>query len=243
LSASEIEQFMSTIRFRWMSYDELVEVSKNAQVPRNLLVEALLGKVEGYEHPEKIDQDQPNMRLCKRIPQGIQFEYKSDFDDQGIIYWIATDCRRSLWDNPHAKGKVIVTVSSLEKGTVLDFVSRTPTELWTKDVPASWLSIDLGKNRAVVPNFYTLRHGANYKADSLRTWDLRGSNDGVKWTLLMRHVNDESLNSNFATNTWPVPSVTQAFRHLRILQTGHNSSNHNFLVVSGFEVYGTLYEY
>ena len=61
--------------------------------------------------------------------------------------------------------------------------------------------------------------------------------------LLRRHISDDSLNNNFATATFQVHGVTQALRHFRILQPAHNSSNHNFLVLSGFELYGTLYEY
>ncbi len=110
-------------------------------------------------------------------------------------------------------------------------------------MPASWFNIDLGPHRAVVPTHYTLRHGANYRADSLRNWDMKGSPDGQRWVLLRRHVSDDSLNSNFATFTWPLAGVTPGLRHFRILQTGHNSSNHNFLVLAGFEIYGTLYEY
>jgi hypothetical protein len=85
----------------------------------------------------------------------------------------------------------------------------------------------------------------NYKADSLRTWDFQGSVDGQTWTLLRRHVNDDSLNDLFATHSWSIsPQNTggKAFRMFRILQTGHNSSNHNFLVLSGIELYGALYE-
>ncbi len=32
---------------------------------------------------------------------------------------------------------------------------------------------DFGKNKTVTPTHYTLRHGGNYRADSLRTWDLQ----------------------------------------------------------------------
>jgi hypothetical protein len=31
----------------------------------------------------------------------------------------------------------------------------------------------------LVPNYYTLRHGGNYKADSLRTWDLQGESESL----------------------------------------------------------------
>lgn len=54
-----------------------------------------------------------------------------------------------------------------------------------------------------MPTHYTLRHGGNYRADSLRTWDLQGSLDGNSWTILRRHTQDTSLVDKFATHTWP----------------------------------------
>jgi hypothetical protein len=39
-----------------------------------------------------------------------------------------------------------------------------------------------------------------------------------------------------------VEGITTPYRYFRILQTGHNSSNRNYLVLSGFEIYGELFE-
>jgi len=110
------------------------------------------------------------------------------------------------------------------------------------DVPASWITINLGGSRSLIPNYYTLRHGGNSKADCLRNWTLQGSNDAKNWVLLIRHSSDSSLNGNFATCSWPILNCTQPYRFFRVLQTGRNSSNHNFLSLSGIEFYGDLYE-
>jgi hypothetical protein len=78
----------------------------------------------------------------------------------------------------------------------------------------------------------------------VRTWDLQGSVDGKHWVVLRRHTQDISMTDKFATHTWPVTlEKPQEFRFFRILQTGRNSSNHNFLVLSGVEFYGDLYEW
>jgi len=140
--------------------------------------------------------------------------------------------------------KVRVEASSIEKGEPEHLILRDVPcpELWTKDVPASWFLLDLGPDRALLSTYYSLRHGGNYRADSLRTWDFQGSVDGSSWTLLKRHTNDDSLNDLFATHAWPVEGQTKAYRMFRILQTGHNSSNHNFLVLSRISLYGVLYE-
>ena len=70
----------------------------------------------------------------------------------------------------------------------------------------------------------------------------KGSINGRDWTLLRRHANDTSLKDPFQSYTWPIHTDT-AYRRFRVLQTGHNSANHNFLLLSGIELYGDLYEF
>lgn len=158
----------------------------------------------------------------------------------GVIGWIATNAYREAWRNPHVAGRVKVHSSSLTKGSRSTLVDKVPSEAWTADIPSSWISIDLGPYRRLTLNYYTLRHGLNFKADALRTWDLQGSNDGINWKTIKRHTNDRSLHGQYAVASWPVQNCTDGYRFLRVLQTGHNSSNHNFLALSGFEFYGWL---
>lgn len=110
------------------------------------------------------------------------------------------------------------------------------------DVPSSWFCIDLGITRTLVLTNITLRHGGNSKQDCLRNWVVQASNDNKNWIVLSRHKEDKSLDSNYATHTWCITSLTKPFRYFRILQTGRNSSFHNFLSLSGIEFYGELYE-
>lgn len=158
----------------------------------------------------------------------------------GVLGWIATNSYREAWRNPHVAGRVKVHSSSLAKGSRSTLVDKVPSEAWTADIPSSWISIDLGPYRRLTLNYYTLRHGLNFKADALRTWDLQGSNDGINWKTIKRHTNDRSLHGQFVVASWPVPNCTEGYRFFRVLQTGHNSSNHNFLALSGFEFYGWL---
>jgi hypothetical protein len=69
----------------------------------------------------------------------------------------------------------------------------------------------------------------------------QGSEDGKEWHVIRKHTMDCSLNGPFATKSWPVDCQHQ-FRFFRVLQTGHNASNNNFLALSGIELYGELYE-
>ena len=52
------------------------------------------------------------LRLLKRPVYGMRFDYKFDFDQNGIIYWIST--KGKGWDshyiNPHVSGEVKVVI-------------------------------------------------------------------------------------------------------------------------------------
>lgn len=247
LTAAEVEDMMGCIRFRWFSLKELHQANKNAVVPRNLLIEALLIKLEDTQVGKAVPAPEHALHLQPRKNLGLSFEYKSKYKREdlknckGILHWLATDHGRQERRNPHTTGDVKVTASSVEKGNPEELVGAQPCELWTKDVPSSWFSLDFGARRVRV-NCYSLRHGGNYRADSLRTWDFQGSNDGSNWVLLRRHTNDDSLDGAFCVGSWEVPHCDEAYRYFRILQTGHNSSINNYLVASGVELYGTLYE-
>ena len=110
----------------------------------------------------------------------------------GVINWIATKYGSQEYQNPTTLGGggggggssgegeggvgvggVRVSVSSVERGDPGVLLGGEVSELWTADVPASWICIDLGERRGVVPTYYTVRHGGNYKGDSLRHWDLQ----------------------------------------------------------------------
>jgi hypothetical protein len=74
-----------------------------------------------------------------------------------------------------------VFIISFEKGILADLLSTRENELWSNDVPASWFCLDFGVGRSLVATSYVLRHGGNYRADSLRNWDLQGSQDERHW--------------------------------------------------------------
>lgn len=94
-------------------------------------------------------------RLLPRPSFGILFDYAYDYDQKGIIFWIATNRGRGLfpfscpgkevsallthspnvgpesWTNPHSAGRLRVTASSIEKGDPVKLVSKKPSELWS----------------------------------------------------------------------------------------------------------------
>lgn len=169
------------------------------------------------------------------------FNYVSDFDGNGVIHYLATANQQTPYENPHLKGLVTASASSLSASStdayaiLGDEVVRCATD----SVADSWMQVDF-KNRKVIPTHYTLRHYATWDTEALRNWVLEASNDASSWTTLNTHTNDTSLDSIGDTQTWLIPSTSQDYRYFRIRQTGLNSNNHNYLALSGFEIYGDL---
>lgn len=245
LTESMILNIMSYIRFRWFSMDQLYEASINPLVPKSLIIEATMARIAEYEVPQVEVQKRAALyplRLKKRPKFLMSFDYdKHDTEFfKGIIGWIATCGNKKEWKNPHNTGKVKVHTSSVGKGSRATLVDISPADFWTGDVPSSWISIDFGPQRHICPTHYSLRHGGNYNGDFLRTWDLQGSVDGISWKTIMRHTNDEKLDSPYAVSTWKLPGITESFRFFRVFQSSRNSTKHNFLVLSGFEFFGLL---
>ena len=96
----------------------------------------------------------------------------------------------------------------------------------------------------VIPNAYTLRHARGYGRSALRNWQFQVSKDGVTWTTLYDHQDDQSLNDPGSTGTWqlsPSKDEKQGWRHIRLQQGGKNASGQtHYLSLSGFELYGTV---
>lgn len=238
LTEADRTSLYEQVRFPFLNYNQLQDVIKNNQVPHRLLAEALIVRLGSFESPNT-NKANGKASLQKRTNCGMFFDYSSDFDERGVLHWIATQGHTSEWVNPIRYG-VKVTASSSEKGVASDILEIKQNECWTKDVPSSWFAFDLGKNRQLLLTYYTLRHGSNSRQDCLRSWVLQCSDDGLEWETIKRH-NECALNSNFATASWPV-MCTNPHRYFRVLQTGHNSTNKNFFSLSGIEFYGDFYQ-
>jgi len=178
-----------------------------------------------------------------KINETKEFVFSSDFDKRGIMYYLGTKGYTQAWQNPGVIGAVNVTSTPLASHPPSEpswaIVGRDIIRCVTVPGKESWFMIDLLHWR-VCPTAYTLRHYSSWDTEALRDWKLQGSNDGKKWSKLLSHKKDCSLNKKGESKTWAIPRTKKAFRFFRILQTGKNSNGHWYCALSGFEVYGTL---
>eukprot|EP01119_Soliformovum_irregulare_P010994 TRINITY_DN2720_c0_g1_i3.p1 TRINITY_DN2720_c0_g1~~TRINITY_DN2720_c0_g1_i3.p1 ORF type:complete len:200 (+),score=23.39 TRINITY_DN2720_c0_g1_i3:175-774(+) len=115
-----------------------------------------------------------------------ELKYKRDGDENGCFYWIGTNYGIEPYRNPACCGRVRVDATHAYP----NFIGRRP--FWVKNVgddPFSWYFVDIGPNRLMVPNCYTLTYGNDGEGWEPRNWKLEGSCNGVKFrTVESEHV-------------------------------------------------------
>ena len=105
-----------------------------------------------------------------------------------VLHRIGTDRgRRACWANPHTDdtdGKVVAALSSdggngNGNGAPHKFVGRSDDGMCcTNNAANSWMSVDLGAARTVVPTHYCLRND-QHDSLALRNWTLEGKAAGA----------------------------------------------------------------
>ncbi len=188
----------------------------------------------------------------------IKFKYKNDFDKNGALYYIGTYGLTRKYQNPHDLKLIKVFGSSLNSGHYNDFVGRKIVDLSTENEENSFLGVDLGPNRNLIPTLYSIRN-RDSSSNVLLNWCLQGSNDKINYTILDKRIfNIENGNDKYnekykqyrnllkqpkTTSTWGISKkirerYTNGFRYFLIKQIGKNSSGNYILTNSGFELYG-----
>ena len=184
------------------------------------------------------------------VYDSVLCQYEAPFDENGVLYHIATEGGTREWANPHVSGEVVAGMSSQSHPVctpgrfvvhrVEDCQGKDPGWNLTAHQPNSWMSVDLGEGRSLVPRHYCLRHG--FHKYVLRSWRLQGSQGGQEWHTLRLHENDQSLAAEASSVAgWAVEAGGRRYRHFRVLQTGKNSSGFDDLACCGIELYGELF--
>jgi hypothetical protein len=101
------------------------------------------------------------------------------FDKNGVFYNLGYNPSNFMYKNPNLTGQVTVNMSTLYKGSLATVVCHSPDDegvifpTYTDNFINSWLAIDIGCTRKLVPTAYCIRHGASKPGNALRNWVLR----------------------------------------------------------------------
>ncbi|KAH3743390.1 hypothetical protein Pelo_15223 [Pelomyxa schiedti] len=183
----------------------------------------------------------------------LEFTFSSNWDQQGIMWWLGTtpdpkhhpDTHTPKYVNPHDSGLVIASWSRAGNGAPYIALGRDEYGVccnFTTPEHNTWWQVDLRPcGLSVCPSKYSIKHDMQHDG-FLRSWELRGSNNGITWTTLTRHTNDQTLNSAFCVGSWDIPqaSPTSSFSMFSVAMTCANSSGVWVLIIYGFEIYGLV---
>ncbi|KAJ4459433.1 putative E3 ubiquitin-protein ligase HECTD1 [Paratrimastix pyriformis] len=184
--------------------------------------------------------------ICTRP---VVFRHDHDMDEQGLFYYIGTQGRTQPWQNPAEAGWVTATRSSEQFGNAADLTGRQSCRTFTGSQPTpSWWQVDLGAGRLFTPTRYTLRH-TNHPPNvefRLQSWRLEGSMGvGDSWLTLDEHTNEPNAipARPDAMATFAVaPERAFPTRRFWVLMTGPSPNGHHCLMLSGLEMYGSLFK-
>jgi hypothetical protein len=164
-----------------------------------------------------------------------QIRAREGFPLEGIIW----ELTRIHGGNVHERGIVNVTASSVSGS----YLAQNAVDLGQQNIfhslnqPNQWLCYDF-KDRRIELTDYSI---SAYTGHLLRSWVVEGSSNGSDWTIL-----DEQRNNTRADSNHPIATISVArgkrWQFIRLRQTGKNSSNGDWLVLFGFEVFGLVHE-
>jgi hypothetical protein len=101
--------------------------------------------------------------------------------------------------------------------------------------PNQWIIWDF-KEISIRPTAYTLQSGFwNFP----KTWVVEGSNDGEKWVQLDSQTGNAAIKKCMAPVTITIQSRS-AYRYIKLGQGAKNHCGSDHLVISAFELFGTL---
>lgn len=127
------------------------------------------------------------------------------------------------------------TYSTLTADRAIDGVTTLESHT-TNSGSGQWWQIDFGATRRMTLTRYGIC-GRNESVHLPRNFSLQGSQDASTWTTL-----HSEASTGPGQNTWYSAAVsdTTAWRYVRLIQTGNNSSSDTYLVLGEVEFWGTL---
>jgi hypothetical protein len=161
-------------------------------------------------------------------------------DDNGALFWIATEKGTQPWVNPHLSGKVIVSMSSAYSSGhdhpdwLVD--RQANSEIATGNTPNSWYQVNLKDYE--LQGYGVLIRARDYPANNPKSWSISASHDGVDFVQLASVLDTPLGQSQWAYT--PTPNQPEYFQYWRVTQIGVSTSNDNIFCVAEIELYGKL---
>ena len=148
--------------------------------------------------------------------------------------------------NVSEKGVCKITSSSvfdkyLPKN-VVDYDNQNQRHVFSSLIEQdSWIKFDF-VGRVVHPNAYSIRTTIHKRGDvHLKNWVIEGSNNDKSWKVLDSRKDESSFINPSSENTFNISMLdNEYYRYIRLRQNGPNFKGTGQLVMSKFELFGTI---
>ena len=156
--------------------------------------------------------------------EGVFHSFYFDFPNEQTSL-IEVTSSSIWWGNPY--NLINYTQSPFENETCFATGEKTPN-----------ITFKLQKHKLKISG-YSLKTRSTYKENQPRTWELEGSIDGERWTIIHSVSNYSKFQDLNITQTF---SVTKkgAFSYFRIRGSGPNWSEKGYIVLQNVEFFGRL---
>ena len=186
--------------------------------------------------------------------QSVNLTYSVPGDTNGVFYFLGTSYGADSWSNPLTSGQISAVRSTNGSGSVTDIFDRAPNTTFSSGAtPTDYIFVDLGANRSLLPNRYTLQNYTQGNRE-IRNWRLQGATavstpyngsniSAATWVNLDVRDSDTTMvtgvPSGWATYT-PNQSNSTPYRFFRIFRNGVDALNGAHLCTAEWELYGTF---
>ena len=192
---------------------------------------------------EILKQQEQNKQTIRKNKE-IQIQY--DMNPNNQMKGILTSLGQGNAFNAKTAGIINITASSIFNDNNIHnpeniLLNDNSKYFVSKDEPNQWLCIDF-KGHKVKPTHYSIKtssEGGYYP----QNWNIEGSMDNIKWTILDSQINNQSFKSRNETKTFYIQhnyEDEEYYRYTRIISTGYNSNNKNELDFSSIEFFGIV---
>jgi len=174
----------------------------------------------------------------------------SDFDENGLLYWIGCNEGRSRYsyhnpsDDPDKVNLSLSHTMFQRDMKKHDVIGRSNSITYWGGACPQYFILDLVDFQIFLTHF-TIRHGYHLANSYVQDFKLEGSKDGKTWNLIFKQ-RETPFKGPYDTHTFQVPDGKDFFRFWKFTQKGHYSlgpgrvGGSPYLCISGFEVYGAV---
>jgi len=243
--SEELKGVLEHVRFPLMATEDVA----SKVVPTNLLTSAQTLELFTYlaQKGAGLKTSIKGWNTKERETSGRIFKYSSNFDTNGVLYWLATQQgKNKTWSNPLPQGVVDVStvqgsgwylLPSSGTGGRDDFnviFERPSPSTWCSSTGDRAITIDLMKFQLQVTHV-TL--ACNYSPTTyLVNFSVSGSMNKTSWDVLF--TESTSRVGQGSPYTWTIDkekTKKKAYRYFKF-----ESTNTYQILISGIELYGSL---